>query len=193
MAMDTNRGIPLLEALLFASCVCGAWMAYGQPVGPGAARAPDSPGGLSIRIVPLKAAYAPGEVLDALVYLAAERASPVAITVDGTMSFGGHLHVHLLDRSGREVEYRGWNVTTRLSPARESDFIRLYPGYIHGRAFSAADWTVSAPRAGTYELYATVTCWEDGHEYGLRAWTGTLESNRVKITVAGPRPAQGPP
>ena len=184
--MRTAERMSLVVLLTLLAC---SWPACTQEQGaprntaPRAAARPEAPG-LRLVLVPLKQHYAPGEPVQALLYIAntARGEQARTVTLDGRMVFHSHLKVTMLDGLGREVEYPDWNLCLDLGMIQRDDFVSIIPGRFYGTSFKDY-WHVAAPRAGTYDVLATVECWEDGHEYGLDAWTGKLESNRVKITV----------
>ena len=146
--------------------------------------------GLQATLVPLKTDYAPGEPVQALVYLTNTTAGDDArvIALDGRLVFLAHIRVHILDDAGQQVQYPNYNAYRDLGIITQGDFIRILPGRFYG-SLIADEWRIAVPRAGVFEVYATVQCWEDGHEFGLDAWTGKLESDRVSITVVDPRAA----
>jgi len=141
---------------------------------------------LRASLTALKEQYAPGERLFLLFRLTnvSKGADAQPVTVDGRLRFLVQVRVHVLERTGREVPYPGWEICGEMPPARREDFVSIPPRFTYGTEFSGEDWEVAVTEPGTYEVYASFGSGEDGASFGLRAWTGHLDANRVKITVA---------
>jgi hypothetical protein len=187
-----------LAALALAACVglglsCRPHPTGSEDVDAPASRPPSSApelGQLEARVALAKTEYDTGERLAMDVYFVnvGKGSQPAAVTVDGRLMLYEHVRIHILDQQGRKVHYPKWNLYAVVPAAKREDFIEIPPGCLYGRAFSPSRWEVAVQRPGTYEVHATLQASEDGSDFGLRAWTGRLESNHVTITVREPSP-----
>jgi hypothetical protein len=189
-----------LTALALGACVGLGLSCRAHPTESEDVEAPVSPppssgadgGELEARVALAKTQYDTGERLAMDVYFVnvGKGSQPAAVTVDGRLMLYEHVRIHILDQQGRKVHYPKWNLYAVVPAAQREDFIEIRRGCLYGRAFSRSrgDWEVALERPGTYEVYATLQASEDGSDFGLRAWTGRLESNHVTITVREPSP-----
>ena len=146
--------------------------------------------GLGATLVPFNTHYAPGEKIGFLFYVSnvtrghRER----VICFDGRLVYLTHIRVCIVDGNGDFVLYPHADRCRLLAPPESAEaFVHLPPGHMYGTELAWGTrepaWKLSLAEPGTYEVYATFECSKEGVEWGLRAWTGVVRSNRVVITV----------
>jgi len=169
-----------LVAFLAGSLCCALWGCRGSvgsadalPTGD----ATETQTELRVWLVADPRAPLPGSLLCALVLV--ENAGDRTLTVDGRLDTHAHLLFALSDEQGETLRFPRERAKLR-NPSREA-FVAIPPGYVWGRRI-AVEWPPEAQR-GEYSLRVRFQCWEEGRKFGLSAWTGTADSNALRVRL----------
>jgi len=144
--------------------------------------------GLQAVLVPMKSEYAPKEPLQLLFYLRNALPAPPYrdIVVDGALALWSHVHVEIRDDQGRNVPHLDSGTCVVVAePGRPERFAHIAPGHLYGRELTKKRgmWRVRMKQPGPYRVRVLFYSDSKGEEWGLKAWTGTLKSNWVEVTV----------
>jgi hypothetical protein len=175
----------LLVVLLLATFACQE-----RSMTAGAARSDESadPGGsVGLKIRADRISYRTDQHL--MLDLALVNLGHDAIVVHRRIRLGSEVWLQFQDSAGNQVpiERRTLHARIEIHPALSSnaqDFLRLGPGYFYGvrLLLRLRDYGIMSP--GGYSLAASYRASDDGRNAGVKAFRGSLVSDRVRFTVS---------
>ena len=111
-----------------------------------------------------------------------------SVWIPNVMLLGANVSVEMRNASNQRIPYLG--VKSQLKPFGKEDFMRLSPGYFYGMEIDLAK-AFDCERPGKYVVRAWFENEDDGHNWGYRAWTGSITTQDVEIHIEGRLSAGG--
>ncbi|MBM3499049.1 MAG: hypothetical protein FJX74_10315 [Armatimonadetes bacterium] len=140
-------------------------------------------------LLPLKTTYEPDETIQFLLLVTnvTSRGQERPICLDARMVYNAHVRLEVADADGQDVRRPpGVVVFAEPAPPLQRDFVYLQPDRFLGREVLASRdpaLTTALQPSGVYDVSATFESWEEGGQWELHAWTGSMTSNHVRVTI----------